>query len=99
MMLVGNAHGSGACPTVAVAHEVAATRCLPAWSSSRGVPARALGSRVLHSFEMIGKTGKTAYSLFFGTRHITGLKVMKEAMWSIDPATGVQFSDRLAERR
>jgi three-Cys-motif partner protein len=56
------------------------------------------GRKYVHSFEMVGMTGKTAYSLFFGTQHITGLKVMKDAMWSIDPATGVRFSDRLADQ-
>jgi three-Cys-motif partner protein len=54
------------------------------------------GREYVHSFEMVGMSGKTTYSLFFGTQHIAGLKVMKDAMWSIDPATGVCFSDRLA---
>jgi three-Cys-motif partner protein len=56
------------------------------------------GRKYVHSFEMVGMSGKSAYSLFFGTQHITGLKVMKDAMWSIDPTTGVRFSDRLADQ-
>lgn len=56
------------------------------------------GRKYVHSFEMVGASGRTAYSLFFGTQHIAGLKVMKDAMWSIDPTTGVRFSDRLADQ-
>lgn len=52
----------------------------------------------VHSFEMINKQGHTTYSLFYGTRSIGGLKVMKEAMWAADPIGGVRFSDQLARQ-
>ena len=36
------------------------------------------------------------YYLFHGTRHPQGVKLMKEAMWNIDPGGDYVFSDRLA---
>ena len=36
---------------------------------------------------------RTDYFLFFGTSNIAGLKKMKEAMWKVDEASGLQFSD------
>lgn len=47
----------------------------------------------VRSFELmdLGR-GRTAYYLMFGTRHHLGLKVMKEAMWALDPAGGTRFS-------
>jgi three-Cys-motif partner protein len=54
------------------------------------------GFDYVQSFEMIGKNGHTGYYLFYGTRHLRGLEVMKDAMWRVDPAGGLQFSDRLA---
>ena len=36
--------------------------------------------------------GRTAYFLVFGTRSTKGLEVMKNAMWDIDPVSGVRFS-------
>lgn len=48
------------------------------------------------SFEMINRTGKTGYFLFYGTRSVRGLGVMKEAMWKVDPGGGYHFSDRMA---
>lgn len=53
------------------------------------------GFRYVFPFEMIDSRGKTAYSLFFGTRSIDGVKAMKYAMWKVDPTGGVRFSDRL----
>ena len=50
-------------------------------------------------FEMVNVGGHTVYSLFYGTRNITGVRVMKDALWSIDPATGLRFSDRLVGQR
>jgi len=47
-------------------------------------------------FEMVNKSGRTVYSLFYGTRSETGVRVMKEAMWGLDPALGLRFSDRLS---
>jgi len=52
--------------------------------------------KYVHRFEMINKQAHTIYSLFYGTRSITGLKVMKQAMWSVDPGGGLRFSDRTA---
>ncbi len=54
------------------------------------------GFRHVHSFEMINKQGHTVYSLFYGTRSIDGLRVMKDAMWAVDPVGGLRFSDQLA---
>jgi three-Cys-motif partner protein len=54
------------------------------------------GFRYVHSFEMINRQGHTVYSLFYGTRSIAGLRVMKDAMWAADPVGGVRFSDQLA---
>ncbi len=54
------------------------------------------GLEFVQSFEMIGMSGHTTYSLFYGTRNLTGLKVMKDAMWKLDPIEGGRFSDRLA---
>jgi three-Cys-motif partner protein len=48
------------------------------------------------SFEMIGYNGHTGYYLFHGTRSLTGLSRMKDAMWKVDPGGGFRFSDRLA---
>lgn len=50
----------------------------------------------VHRFEMINQQGHTIYSLFFGTRSKGGLRVMKDAMWKVDPISGARFSDRLA---
>lgn len=54
------------------------------------------GFRYVHSFEMINKQGRTVYSLFYGTRSIEGLRVMKDAMWAVDPVGGLRFSDQFA---
>lgn len=51
----------------------------------------------VHSFEMIDR-GRTLYSLFFGTRSIDGVRVMKDAMWAVDPVDGLRFSDRLGSQ-
>ena len=45
-------------------------------------------------FDMFNKKGHNTYSLFYGTRSLSGLKLMKSAMWSVDPVSGKQFSDR-----
>lgn len=50
----------------------------------------------VQSFAMINKTGNISYYLVHGTRHIKGVKLMKNAMWAVDPGGGFQFSDRLA---
>lgn len=53
----------------------------------------AAGARYVRSFEMLNDRGASDYFLFFATRCLRGLGKMKEAMWRIDPAGGVRFSD------
>jgi three-Cys-motif partner protein len=53
----------------------------------------AAGARYVRSFEMLNDRGASDYFLFFATRNLLGLRKMKEAMWRIDPAGGVRFSD------
>jgi three-Cys-motif partner protein len=48
------------------------------------------------SFEMVNKQGHSIYFLFYGTRNIRGIEVMKSALWKVDPGGGVQFLDRFA---
>jgi hypothetical protein len=50
------------------------------------------GSRYVRSFE-IHAGGSNGYHLFFGTTHPRGLEKIKEAMWSLDPVAGQNFSD------
>lgn len=50
-------------------------------------------------FKMINKANQTQYALFYGTNHIKGLEVMKDAMWIIDPTCGFSFSDRTDPRQ
>jgi three-Cys-motif partner protein len=52
----------------------------------------ASGSKYVRSFE-IAAGGSHGYHLFFGTRSALGLERMKEAMWRVDPITGMQFTD------
>jgi hypothetical protein len=42
---------------------------------------------------------RTEYFLVFATNHIEGLKVMKEAMWKVDPSGGYMFSDATDQRQ
>ncbi|MEZ0095903.1 three-Cys-motif partner protein TcmP [Streptacidiphilus sp. EB129] len=44
------------------------------------------------SFEMIDEKGHLLY-LIFGTRHERGVEKMKDAMWKVDPTTGVRYRD------
>lgn len=66
----------------------------------REVYARQLRERAgfthVQSFAMINNTGNVGYYLFHGTRHPAGVKLMKAAMWKLDPGSGCTFSDRLA---
>ncbi|KAB1108935.1 three-Cys-motif partner protein TcmP [Micromonospora aurantiaca] len=66
----------------------------------RAVYGRQLQERVgfdhVQSFAMLNSTGNIGYYLFHGTRHRAGVKLMKDAMWKIDPGGGFTFSDRLA---
>jgi len=54
------------------------------------------GFDYVQSFGMINDTGNIGYYLFHGTRHRQGVKLMKDAMWKVDPGGGFIFSDRLA---
>lgn len=56
------------------------------------------GFKYVQNFEMIDSRDRPLYHLFYGTRHLTGLDKMKQAMWKVDPSGGVRFSDRLAGR-
>jgi three-Cys-motif partner protein len=55
-----------------------------------------VGFDFVQSFAMINETGNIGYYLFHGTRHRKGVKLMKDAMWKIDPEGGYTFSDRMA---
>ena len=50
----------------------------------------------VQSFEMVNQTGHTGYYLFYCTRNITGLALMKDAMWKVDPSGEYRFSDLMA---
>jgi three-Cys-motif partner protein len=52
------------------------------------------GFEYVRRFRMEGFKGRTLCSLFFGTHHLEGLRVMKNAMWTVDATEGRQFSDR-----
>lgn len=47
-------------------------------------------------FDMHGKKDQQTYSLFFASNDPTGFLKMKEANWSVDKASGNQFSDAYA---
>jgi three-Cys-motif partner protein len=57
-----------------------------------------VGFSYVQSFGMINNTGNVSYHLFHGTRHPQGVKLMKDAMWKVDPGGGFKFSDRLADQ-
>jgi three-Cys-motif partner protein len=48
-------------------------------------------------FEMVDSKNRTSYFLFYATRHLKGLELMKEAMWKVDPVDGCLFSDLTAD--
>lgn len=52
----------------------------------------------VQSFALKNSTGNTGYYLLHGTRHRLGVKLMKAAMWKVDPGGGYMFSDRLADQ-
>jgi three-Cys-motif partner protein len=47
-------------------------------------------------FSMIRRDRHLVYSLFFGTRDLSGLRVMKGAMWALAPGDGNVFQDQFA---
>jgi three-Cys-motif partner protein len=49
--------------------------------------------KYVRSFEMINRSSRTDYFLFFGSNSYEGLKKMKQAMWRVDPQGAFQFSD------
>ena len=44
------------------------------------------------TFELVNTRGHSLF-LIFGTTHVRGLQKMKEAMWEVDPISGVQYRD------
>lgn len=54
------------------------------------------GFEFVINFEMIDQGNRTEYFLYFATKSLKGLSVMKQAMWRADPVGGQLFSDRLA---
>jgi three-Cys-motif partner protein len=52
----------------------------------------------VQSFEMIHASGHVGNVLIYGTRNLEGVRVMKDAMWKVDPGAGTQFSDRFYGR-
>ena len=50
----------------------------------------------VRSFAMKNGSGNVSYYLVHGTRHREGVKLMKSAMWKVDPGNGAVFADRLA---
>lgn len=66
------------------------------------VYARQLRERVgmdyVNSFEMRNTTGNVSYYLFHATRHVEGVRLMKGAMWKVDPGGGYAFHDRFANQ-
>ena len=50
------------------------------------------GFTFVRSFELMNPgRRRTQYFLMFGTRHPRGLQAMKDAMWALDPVSGVRF--------
>ena len=58
-----------------------------------------IGMEYVRLFEMKDAGNRTEYFLAFATHHTEGLRVMKEAMWKVDQAGGVAFSDFTAPSR
>ena len=51
------------------------------------------------TFEMKDAANRTEYFLVFATNNIEGLKVIKEAMWKVDPTGSYTFSDATDRRQ
>lgn len=60
---------------------------------------RSIGMEYVRLFEMRDARNRTEYFLAFATHSLEGLRVMKEAMWKVDQATGGMFSDFTAPSR
>ena len=53
------------------------------------------GLQYVINFEMVDRGNRTEYFLYFGTKSLKGLSVMKQAMWKTDPMGGQLFADRI----
>ncbi len=53
-------------------------------------------AKFVGQFDMRGKKDQQTYSLFFASNDSTGFLKMKEVNWSLDKASGSQFSDAFA---
>lgn len=51
-----------------------------------------IGFHFVLTFELVNARGQSIF-LVFATTHVRGLQKMKEAMWEVDPITGVQYRD------
>jgi len=47
----------------------------------------------VRDFRQVNQNNQTSYYLVYATHHRTGLRVMKEAMWSVDPSGTFVYSD------
>ncbi len=54
---------------------------------------KGIGMDYVRLFEMKDVGNRTEYFLAFGTHHKEGLRAIKEAMWKVDEAGGLAFSD------
>ena len=54
---------------------------------------REIGMEHVRLFEMRDGGNRTEYFLAFATHHKEGLRVIKDAMWNVDRAGGIEFSD------
>lgn len=54
------------------------------------------GFTYVQHFRMVGANGKPICYLFFATRHLKGLAMMKSAMWKVAPTGTYSFSDKMA---
>ena len=57
------------------------------------------GATYVRRFRMRNRSNRTDYYLFFGTKSLTGLDKMKQAMWKIDPTGAYDFSDTTDPRQ
>lgn len=56
--------------------------------------------KYVRHFELLySGQNRTAYFLIHGTRHIKGLECIKDAMWEIDPASGICFTGHTGDQQ
>ncbi|MGW1870915.1 three-Cys-motif partner protein TcmP [Streptomyces mauvecolor] len=63
-----------------------------AWLDSYRTALQRVGFPYRLQFEVVPKTGQPLY-LVFGTKHPSGVKEMKDAMWQVDKSDGMRFRD------